>query len=106
MTKFEPGNTFSQGRKPGSRNKLQAVYFEDLLTVYGELGVEAMRVMAKEKPAEFIKLVGSHMPKELEIAQSPYHGITDEQLSVIDALIRSTLRDRAEREGGEDAALN
>jgi hypothetical protein len=52
---------FSLGRKPGSRNKLQAVYFEELLTVYGELGVEAMRVMAKEKPVEFMKLVG-HSP--------------------------------------------
>jgi hypothetical protein len=46
------------------------------------------------------------MPKELEIAQGPFDGITDEQLAAIDFVIRHALQDRAEREGREDAALN
>jgi len=106
MSKFQPGNTFSQGRPKGSRNKLQADFLDDLLTVYGECGIDTLRITAKEKPVEFMKVIASLMPKEVEIQPGPFDGLTDEQLSVIYALIQDALRGRTEREDGTEQALN
>ena len=106
MSKFQPGNTFSQGRPKGSRNKLNAAFFDNLLTVYAESGIDCLRIAAKEEPVQFVKIIASLMPKEVEIQQSQLHELTDEQLAAIDLLLRDALANRAEREGGENQTLN
>jgi hypothetical protein len=64
---FEPGNTIGKtgGRPHGSRNRLTARVFEDVLTHWNETvegrnitkGMEALEFMYREKPAEYIKTV-------------------------------------------------
>jgi hypothetical protein len=103
---FQPGNTASKGRAKGSRNKLQGSFFDDLLTVYAESGIDALRIAVKEKPVEFVKMVAGLMPKELEIQQGPFDGLTDEQLAAIDFIVQHALQSRAEREEGTDTPLN
>src|SRR5262249_17876819 len=104
--RFLPGNTYGQGRPKGSRNKLQAAFLDDLLKVYGEGGIEALRITMKEKPVEFVKVIASLMPKELEVQTSQLNELTDEQLDAIDALLRQALCDKAERENGTPTSLN
>ena len=54
--------------KPHSvKNRLQAAFLNDLFEDWKEHGIEAIRVMRDEKPAEYVKVVASLMPKEVEL---------------------------------------
>ncbi len=106
MSKFQPGNPGSPGRPKGARSRLQGSFFEDLLTVYAEGGIEALRIAMKEKPVEFVRVIAGLMPKELDIQQGPFDGLTDEQLAAIDFVVQHALQTRAEREDGTEPTLN
>jgi hypothetical protein len=66
------------GRPKGSRNKLFAQVFEDILSHWNEpiegrnisKGMAALEVMRKERPAEYVKVVTSLLPKELILGDS------------------------------------
>src|SRR5262245_57598440 len=55
------------GRKPGARNKLGGQFIEDLRDVWHEKGIEALRRCADEEPAQFVRVVASLMPKDIDI---------------------------------------
>ena len=61
----EPG----AGRPKGSKNKLAQSFFTDVLTVWEERGLEAVREMAAMDPASFNRMVASTMPKEIDVDQ-------------------------------------
>src|SRR5262249_30537374 len=72
MPKFEPGNRLG-GRPRGARNRLANRVFEDVLEFWNEpakegspvtKGKAAMLTMWRERRHEFVKFVGSVMPKE------------------------------------------
>ena len=111
--KFEPGNHYAKlgGRPRGSRNRLTARIFEDVLLHWNELiegrnitkGIAALEVMRKEKPAEYVKAVLSIMPKELNISDSTVADLSDEQ---IDTLIMTLRRQVLGLAAQPDEALN
>jgi hypothetical protein len=93
------------GRPKGSRNKLFARVFEDILTLWHEpiegrnitKGVAAMEVMRKEKPSEFVKAVFSIMPKEVLLADPTTADLNVEQVDkLIMAMRKQVLEDVAE----------
>jgi hypothetical protein len=96
MHRFEQGNTLSKGRPRGSRNRLTAQIFEDVLSHWNEpiegrnitKGVAALEVMRKEKPAEYVKAVLSIMPKELNISDSTVADLSDEQIDTMIMTLR------------------
>lgn len=101
--KFESGNSFGKnGRLRGSRNRLTAQVFDDILAHWNEpiegrnvtKGVAALEVMRKEKPSEYVKVVTSLLPKELVLSDTTLADATEEQ---IDAAITALLRQQAER---------
>ena len=63
----ESGNP--AGRPKGSKNKLAQSFFTDVLTVWEERGLEAVREMAAMDPASFNRMVASTMPKEIDVDQ-------------------------------------
>src|SRR5262249_52890271 len=111
--KFEPGNNYAKlgGRPRGSRNRLTARIFEDVLSHWNEpiegrnitKGIAALEVMRKERPAEYVKAVLSIMPKELNISDSTVADLSDEQ---IDTLIMTLRRQVLGLAAQPDEALN
>jgi hypothetical protein len=94
--KFEPGNTHGKGRRPGSRNRLTARVFEDVLTHWNEpvegrnisKGMAALEVMQKEKPAEYVKAVLALLPKELIFGDTAFDDLADDQIDAMLATLR------------------
>ena len=111
MHRFEQGNTLSKGRPRGSRNRLTAQIFEDVLSHWNEpiegrnitKGMAALEVMRKEKPAEYVKVVTSLLPKELVFSDSTVQDLSDEQ---IDALIMTLRQQVLGLAAQPDKALN
>jgi hypothetical protein len=92
---FEKGNTLSRGRPRGAKNRLTARVLEDMHQVWTELvsegrtapteskttGLSALRIMARERPAEFAKLYATTlMPKELDIADTTLADMSYEEI--------------------------
>src|SRR5262249_46214732 len=67
-------------RAKGARNKISTAFLNDLLEEWHEGGKEAMRIMRLERPAEFVKVVASVLPKELSIEVGPLQEIPDDKL--------------------------
>ena len=78
---FKPGNSASPGRPKGARSRLQENFLAALADDFTENGVQAIQTMREEKPAEYIKVVASLMPKQLEI-ERPLEGLTDDDLAI------------------------
>lgn len=91
-TRFQPGNP---GRQPGSRNKLQAKFYEDLYAKWQEHGVKAIESMIVDKPGDFVKVVASVLPKEMNVNVNQFAEMSDDELIArirqLDALVRPFL---------------
>ena len=96
----------SGGRAPGSRNKLSADFIKALQEDFAENGIEAVRIVRMEEPAQYLKIIAMIVPKELQITEGVYDGLSDAQLAIIiDAAKRAF---GADQEDGsrEGQALN
>jgi hypothetical protein len=78
MAKFSVGNG---GRPRGSRNRLTGDFIGALAEEFAAHGAEAIKIVRIERPAEFLKIVASLMPKELEILDSRLKDISDDELN-------------------------
>jgi hypothetical protein len=85
---FLPGQG---GRRLGSRNKPGDVFIADLYADWIEHGVDAIDKVRVNKPEAYLKVVASLLPKQLEIRENAFDGLTDDQLASIIAFARSAL---------------
>src|SRR5262245_66362762 len=83
---YKPG---SGGRVRGARNKLSVAFVDALKAAFDEKGEEAIRICISERPHEFLRIIASIVPRELEISDSRLKDLSDEQL---DELIEVTKR--------------
>jgi len=58
------------GRPKGSKNAISEDFLADVSAAWKEHGVEALRQMIKEKPAEFVKTVAHLIPRDFHFQQS------------------------------------
>ena len=107
MPKFGPGNTIGKtGRPRGARNRLANKVFEDVLEFWNEpskdgsavmRGRAALLAMWRERPHEFVKFVGSVMPREF-LFENVASELGDEELDrMIEMLRERALAVREER---------
>lgn len=67
---FKPGQSGNPaGRKPGSRNKLGEAFIEAMYADFQKHGVEAIVKVRDEKPDQYLKVVASILPKEIEAGE-------------------------------------
>lgn len=89
---FKPGNP---GRPKGARNKLGEAFIEDLLHSWEAQGPAVIQRVIQEKPDQYLKVVASLMPKDLNVNLNQMDDMTDEQLikrvRSLDAAIRPFL---------------
>jgi hypothetical protein len=71
----------SPGRPKGARNKLGEKFVEDLLADWEEHGVAAIAEVRAEKPDQYLKVVASVIPKELNVTVQDYDDLSDDELA-------------------------
>lgn len=74
---FKAGNP---GRPKGARNKLGEQFLEDLYADWQKHGVETLEAVRKDKPDQYLKVVASILPKDLNVNINQMDDLTDEQL--------------------------
>lgn len=86
---FKPGNP---GRPKGSRNKLGEAFLSDLVASWEANGPEVIERVILEKPEQYLKVVASLMPKDLNVNVNHLHEMSDDellnQMRQLDAVIR------------------
>ena len=85
LGRFITGNS-GGGRPKGSRNKLGEQFVQDLYVGWIEHGTAAISAMRRQKPAEYVKVVASILPKEISLHQRPLEEMSVDEIR--DALAR------------------
>jgi Family of unknown function (DUF5681) len=90
---FEQGHVGNpQGRPRGSRNKLGECFLHELYADWIEHGKDAIRKVREEMPHVYLKVVASLLPKQLEIRENAFDGVSDDELDAIIAYARNALK--------------
>ncbi|MCA1403709.1 hypothetical protein I6F26_03715 [Ensifer sp. IC3342] len=78
--RFLPGNSGFGGRPKGARSKLGELFLEDMLAAWESRGAAAIQQVIEKRPQDFLKVVASLMPKDLNVNINQIGEMTDEQL--------------------------
>lgn len=74
---FKPGNP---GRPKGSRNKLGEAFIEALHADFLEHGTKTIEAVRIDKPDQYLKVIASILPKDLNVNINNMDDLTDDQL--------------------------
>lgn len=97
---FKPGNNANPaGRPKGSRNRLGEAFVQALHDDFQRHGIETIGRVRTERPHEYLKVVASLLPKQLEIKESDFDSFSDDELAAFVVAARSALA-RVEASGG------
>jgi hypothetical protein len=96
--RFLPGNNGGSGRPKGSRNQLGETFVADLYADWQKHGPVTITKVRETRPADYLKVIASILPKDSNVKVSAIESMTDDELS---ATIKRLDADFAERKGSE-----
>src|SRR5215471_19250582 len=107
MSLFEKGREKTRGRVSGTRNRFSKKFDDALLRDFEEHGEGVIRIARIERPTEYLKLIASRLPIEFQFTDSRLKDLSDDELELFIAHIRSQLGSAAANvDRGEDKTLN
>lgn len=65
------------GRPKGARHKLGTAFLEKMLDDFTQHGVEVIETVRTKKPDQYLKVVASILPKEIELGDDTIGSIAD-----------------------------
>ena len=85
---FEPGKSGNPtGRPKGARSKLGEEFLQDMLADWKEHGAVVIQAVRIDKPDQYLKVVASILPKDINLKVNPLEDMADDELlSAIGAL--------------------
>lgn len=96
---FKPGNPGSSGRPKGSRNKLGEAFIEALNADFAEHGPQVIETVRLEKPDQYLKVIASILPKDLNVNVNNMDALTDDELIERIRQLDSTIRPFLDAQG-------
>lgn len=99
---FKAGNP---GRPKGSRNKLGEQFIEDLYADWQEHGVVTLARVREEKPDQYLKVVASILPKDLNVNINQMDDLTDDQLIQRIRSLDSAIRPFLDAQGASEPVV-
>jgi hypothetical protein len=90
---WKPGQSGNPaGRPKGARNKLGEEFIQSLYEDYKVHGVSVIERVREARPHEYLRIVASLLPKQVEIRDNPFDDVSDDELAAIIELARSMLK--------------
>jgi hypothetical protein len=97
----QPGQVLNpNGRPKGSRNKLGEDFLSALQKDFEEHGSATIKTVREERPHEYLKVVASILPKELNVNTRVVEEMSDDELAAGIAALQSVLAAQAIDERG------
>jgi hypothetical protein len=97
---FKPGNS---GRPKGARNKLGEAFIEALHESFKTRGVEAIEKVIDEKPEQYLKVIASLMPKDVNLNINDDTGeMSDDELAERIQRLTAAVAPFLDRRAGND----
>lgn len=90
--RFLTGNTASAGRPRGSRVKLSEAFLAALCEDFMQHGAATIERVRIDKPDAYLKVIAAILPKQIEVTESPFDEMTDEELAAIVKAATDALR--------------
>ena len=89
-TRFKPGQAKMGGRRKGSRDRIATALLEAIAEDFEKFGTEAVIIARKERPVEYLRVVASLLPRELEVTHhNSLKDLTDDELDIFVAQLRA-----------------
>jgi hypothetical protein len=92
---FVLGKEKTGGRAKGTRNRLSQEFLSALLAEFEAHGAEAIRICRTERPIDFVKIVASLMPREIEFQDNTLAEVSDTDLEAFIEIARRRIAERA-----------
>ncbi|QIG72990.1 hypothetical protein EVB98_068 [Rhizobium phage RHph_N3_2] len=93
------------GRPKGARNKLGEQFIEDLYADWQAHGVVTLQRVRDEKPDQYLKVVASILPKDLNVNINNMDDLTDEQLIQRIRSLDSAIRPFLDAQGASEPVV-
>jgi hypothetical protein len=94
------------GRPKGTRNKLGEAFVKAMHADFEAHGAKVIETVRVEKPDQYLKVIASILPKELNVNTSALGDMSDDELVAVLSAMRSiadTVADTVARAGASEA---
>lgn len=91
---FKPGQSGNPaGRPKGSRHKLGEDFLKALQADFAEHGTDAIAKVREQKPDQYLKVIASILPKEIEVGENLATAMKESRDAAAGAFFRAMAED-------------
>jgi hypothetical protein len=78
---WQPGQSGNPACRPrGARNRLGEAFLADLYDDWLENGVEAIQRVCRDRPQDYLKIIASILPRDLNVRVNELEDVSDDDL--------------------------